>query len=189
MDFKLVKPVLKKPLIWMGAIIFTTIIILFIVVFTISIDKKQKVIWSCQLVLNFLVIYFISIVLNFSKTSVTLFNDIHTTTNLETNVISVEVKSSRYIHIFIIFFAVICFFIHLTSGAQIQKLKWADYASGYWWAFIIVMVYNLVYFYIFFNINSYLLNNNDKFKKNYINFYKKSKEQIENKKSDNIKNE
>ncbi|QBQ07312.1 hypothetical protein SGLAD_v1c01110 [Spiroplasma gladiatoris] len=183
MEFKLVKPILKKPLIWMGSIVFATLIIYLIVILTTSLEKKAKIIWVCQISLNFICIYFVSIVLNFSKASVTIFNDIHTTTNLETNEINVEIKASKYTHIFSIFFSIICFFIHITSGSQLQKITWGDYAKSYWWVFMIIMVYNIIYFYLFFNINSYLLNASEKFKLSYIDFYKNAKEHIDNKKS------
>ncbi|AOG60052.1 hypothetical protein SHELI_v1c00970 [Spiroplasma helicoides] len=186
MDFKLIKPILKKPILWLGSGIFAIIIAILVTVFSISISKSEKIVWASQLILNFLLLFLITLLLNLSKTSVSIFLDVYTEKNLETNEIKVEVKKSRYCHIFICLFTIIFFFIELTSGSQIKNVSWAEYAKSNWWVFFIVYIFNIAHFYFLFSFNQYLLNNSDVFKNSYIEWYENTKKEISDKKNKTI---
>lgn len=169
----------------MGSLIFGLIGATFLIFFLIPIEQNHRIIFSSQISLNFILIYLISCILNLNKTSISVFTKIYTETDLENNEITtVQVRFSSYTHIFIIFFTVACFFIHIGSGSALLNLSFWSFFVQRWWIFFIILLINILYFYLFFAIDIYLMNESDLFKENYINFlkeYKKQKEEYEKK--------
>ncbi|ATX71592.1 hypothetical protein [Spiroplasma clarkii] len=177
MEFKTIKPYLRKNLLWMGAVIFSLITISLIVILVLPLTKQNKVIFASQFALNFLIMYFVSFVLNSNRSALTIFTNIETTTDLTTNEVEVTVKKSNFVHIFILLLTIATFFIQLTSGGLILKIGFATYARNNWWVFLIVFVINILYFYLFFSIDVYLLDNSPQFKADYLEFLKEYKSQ------------
>ncbi|AHI52437.1 hypothetical protein [Spiroplasma culicicola] len=180
MDFKKVKPLLKKPVLWTGSIIFGLIMISLIIILTLPLEKNQKIIISCQITLNFLLVYLIACILGNKRSSISLFTDILVFED-EQKQESIEVKPSRYLHIFINIFTIACFFIHLTSGSMIGEISFAQYAAQKWWLFLIVYLINTIFLYLYFYILIYLLNESKEFKDEYLTNLKNNKQTIENK--------
>lgn len=190
MDFKIVKPLLRKNLLWMGSVIFSVIVIGLIIVLTIPLSKNNKIVYASQITLNFLLIYFVTCILNMSKTMVSLFTDIHKETDLETKEVFLSVKSSRYQHIFIVILVVAVFFIQIASSVTILKLSFESVFKKTWWVYLIIALINLVYLYLFFGINVYLLDNSSEFKNAYLDSlaeYKMQKEIFEKTKASESK--
>lgn len=190
MDFKIVKPLLRKNLLWMGSVIFSVIVIGLIIVLTIPLSKNNKIVYASQITLNFLLIYFVTCILNMSKTMVSLFTDIHKETDLETKEVFLSVKSSRYQHIFIVILVVAVFFIQIASSVTILKLSFESVFRKTWWVYLIIALINLVYLYLFFGINVYLLDNSSEFKNAYLDSlaeYKMQKEIFEKTKASESK--
>ncbi|ASP27848.1 hypothetical protein SCORR_v1c00730 [Spiroplasma corruscae] len=177
MDFNLVKKTLRKPIIWFGSVIFTLVLIFLLIVLLIPISKENKIVFSCVFVLNFLLMYFISCILNLSKSSISLFYRIIITKE-ESSEYEVMIKKSNFSYIFITILLISTFFIELTSGSIIKKVSWEENAKETYWVFLIIFLVNLIYFYLYTGVTLYLLNNNADFKNNYIEFYKKCNTKI-----------
>ncbi|AGR40779.1 hypothetical protein [Spiroplasma taiwanense] len=178
MNFKTVKPTLKKSILWFGSLTFSIIVITLIIILSSPMETKTKVSWASQILLNFILVYLVCVCLNIGKTMVSLFYNLEIKTDLETKEQEVNVIKSNYCYIFLLVFTIGCFFIEMTSGSLINKVSWVINAKDSWWIYLILFMINFIYIYLFIEITKYLIQNNNDFKKEYLEQYNKKEENL-----------
>ncbi|WP_041612561.1 hypothetical protein [Spiroplasma apis] len=173
MEFKKIKKVLRKPVLWMASTVFTILLITIIIISSLSIATREKISWSLQISLNFVIILFISKIMNMSKSTISLFYNVQVTFVEETK--AIEIKKSRYVHLFIHIFTIGCFFIEVASGSMINKQSWLTQIENFWWIYLLVYFLNIVYFYLFFGMTLFVFKTNEDFKNDYLTYYENVK--------------
>ncbi|ALD65994.1 hypothetical protein [Spiroplasma cantharicola] len=173
MDFKIIKKDLRKPILWFASLTLSFMVISSIIILSMSgLELRKKISLFCQFNLNFLLVYMVCLLTNLSKISISLFYNIEVITNTETDDKEIRILKSRFVSIFITIFSIGAFFIEMTSGSVINQVSWVQNASETWWIYLIIFIINVIYLYLFFEINKYLISQNEEFRNQYLEFIK-----------------
>lgn len=159
MNFKVFQKANKKLILWSGATGLTFLLIGLIIIFLLSAIAIQiRVSLAIQLFTNVLLIWLIFILINKFQTLNSVVFKIATFHHPKSKkVVKSEIILNPWIYLFLfIFFAIIWLCEVLSFYFWIND--WNKVFRDYWWFCLILLVFNYCFYYLFFKIKIYLVN-------------------------------